>query len=314
MAAPHVLAKQNLYTDTTESSVHCACGCYRKTIRLFILLSVCTCIFCLACCLITIFIMRRPVQCSCMDQTVGLSPENNRHILVQHKQNQMYKVEEKEDVTYVYPVRQKLEKKDVTYVYPVRQKREKKGKPNKPQCECSLPEKKLNKKCKKTCKKEGNRCAVQAAHYVAWNNITFPEYNYMFSTSSVNLTMFREADWVKKDSNPFNFDPISGKFIVKHSGLYIVYSQVLFNDKWPKQAIRLIHETKTGKIAQSLTCYHGIAGISEVYTSCGMMGVFQMTTGDSVLVQSMYSSVRIELNGNHTYFGGVLLTPNHNQS
>ncbi|KAL3848477.1 hypothetical protein ACJMK2_019330 [Sinanodonta woodiana] len=327
MAAPHVLAKPNPCFDTAASSGHCACGCYRKTVRLFILLSVCTCLFCLACCLITVFILWRPVQCNCIDQAAGPPPETNGDISVQvrNERSQMSKVEEKDDVTYVYPIRHKRDKKKAS-----------KQKASKPPCDCSSP-KELKKNCKKVCKKEGNRCEVQAAHYVAWGNITFSDFNHTFSTelckylpnrggsicrngtfllntSSVNLTTFREAGWVKKESNPFNFDPNSGKFIVKHSGLYLVYSQVLFNGRWPKQAIRLMHEAKTGQMAQSLTCFHGIVGDTDVYTSCGMMGVFQMTEGDSVIVQSLYRNVKIELNSNHTYFGGVLLSSNHNRS
>lgn len=158
------------------------------------------------------------------------------------------------------------------------------------------------------------RCTIIPEwHGEACRNRTFTPHHDR-DGSSLTLNVFKEADWMKNVSQERLFNKTNnGVFIALHSGIYLLYTHVLFYDVSTKQAVAIVHQS--GGVSKNvLRCMESVdyvdpaqdIGKNSKYKSCSVNGVLYMSAGDTVMVKNLYSHTRIDLTSDATYFGGLL--------
>ncbi|KAK6195991.1 hypothetical protein SNE40_001303 [Patella caerulea] len=127
-----------------------------------------------------------------------------------------------------------------------------------------------------------------------------PETNYKF---------LHPAKWIKNETSPLAYDPQSGKFEVKYSGIYLVYSTTNFYDAKTK----LCHTIKINYVSR-LTCMDGVDAVEHDdyrmnvrHKTCSVTGVLRLLKGDIIEIQNMLPKLTIDISKDRTFFGVVLL-------
>ncbi|XP_050390016.1 uncharacterized protein LOC126809104 isoform X2 [Patella vulgata] len=147
------------------------------------------------------------------------------------------------------------------------------------------------------------RCVKSDSTTVCRNRtiiIPKPETNYKF---------LHPAKWLKTETNPLIFKPKYGKFEVKYSGIYLIYSTTNFYDAKTK----LCHTIKVNDKAR-LICMDGVDAVEHDdykynirHKTCSVTGVLQLSKGDTIVLQNMLPNLTIDISKDRTFFGVVLL-------
>ncbi|XP_041349526.1 ectodysplasin-A-like isoform X3 [Gigantopelta aegis] len=174
---------------------------------------------------------------------------------------------------------------------------------------------------------------IRAAHYTAdlWRDKTeeefgegmeiegvkckyFKEWDGKACRNQTNFRFMKEADWVKNNRNiysPADFYE-NGTYVIKESGLYLVYTSILYYDAKMKQSQTVVRNGK-----KLFKCMDGVDHISETgnryfnakYKTCSITGVAFLHKNDEIQVRNLYTNTVIDISPDSTFFGLVQLIP-----
>ncbi|KAL8595667.1 hypothetical protein ACOMHN_025703 [Nucella lapillus] len=133
------------------------------------------------------------------------------------------------------------------------------------------------------------------------------------------LKFLQAADWMSKVYPDKSQQPLQatndGGFLVRESGLYLIYSsvRVMFHDLKPRHSHAVVVDgDKVFKCMDSVD-YVDLEMPSEdkqaKYKSCTVTGVTHLTRGSRLEVQNLYDNTEIDLSTDATYFGAILFSP-----
>ncbi|KAL5004827.1 hypothetical protein ScPMuIL_018283 [Solemya velum] len=146
-----------------------------------------------------------------------------------------------------------------------------------------------------------------------WDGIVCRNLTFQVS-GDVKLKFLKPALWTKNSSIQLPFDHESGNFRVKKRGVYLLYLQVLFDDRAAEESIRIVCNNRT-----IFKCFESDddveygpgAFLSNRRKNCNLIGLRYLHENDTV---SLYASGRfkmeIQLSEENTYFGATLIHPN----
>lgn len=128
-----------------------------------------------------------------------------------------------------------------------------------------------------------------------------------FTPKHDNLKIFTEASWVNAKRSPFK-QLENGVFEAVHTGIYLVYGQLLTLDNGDGRSVTLIQTRKTQEI-QSIMCYEGYqdSNKSSRFKTCGIMALFSVQKKDQFIIQDFSSESKLDLRKGSNYFGAIVL-------
>ncbi|KAL8573829.1 hypothetical protein ACOMHN_019102 [Nucella lapillus] len=140
------------------------------------------------------------------------------------------------------------------------------------------------------------------------NDVALPPY------SETPLHLIDEAEWmgsVYRDRSQQPIVPLrDGGFNITQSGLYFVYSSVMFHDIKPRQSQAVVVNGK-----KMLKCMDSVDYVNRnqtikgqhKYKTCTITGVIYMNANDRLEVQNLYAETEIDQAKDATYIGAILL-------
>ncbi|XP_067669843.1 uncharacterized protein [Haliotis asinina] len=190
-----------------------------------------------------------------------------------------------------------------------------------------------SKKSKKRRKSKSK--SIRAAHFIPkfWTDLKEKEFgrdtmcisvakwggracrNRTLEMKSGSMKFFHPADWVAKNRHihmPATQDKEGGKFTITDSGLYLLYSSILFYDSKLKQSQAIMkNDQRLFKCMEGVDYINVTAGkaFNSKYRTCSNTGVTYLEKGDVISVDLLYDNSVIDLSEDSTFFGLVQLLP-----
>ncbi|XP_071116439.1 uncharacterized protein [Haliotis cracherodii] len=179
-----------------------------------------------------------------------------------------------------------------------------------------------------------SKASIRAAHYTPkfWTDRKEEEFgtdtmcinvakwggracrNRTLEMKSGSMKFFHPADWVEKNRHihmPATQDE-NGKFTITESGLYLLYSSILFYDSKLKQSQAIMkNDQRLFKCMEGVDYINMTAGktYNSKYRTCSNSGVTYLEKGDKISVDLLYDNTVLDLSADSTFFGLVQLLP-----
>ncbi|XP_071116441.1 protein eiger-like isoform X3 [Haliotis cracherodii] len=156
-----------------------------------------------------------------------------------------------------------------------------------------------------------SKASIRAAHYTPkfWTDRKEEEFG-----TAGSMKFFHPADWVEKNRHihmPATQDE-NGKFTITESGLYLLYSSILFYDSKLKQSQAIMkNDQRLFKCMEGVDYINMTAGktYNSKYRTCSNSGVTYLEKGDKISVDLLYDNTVLDLSADSTFFGLVQLLP-----
>ncbi|XP_076454304.1 uncharacterized protein LOC143289226 isoform X2 [Babylonia areolata] len=155
---------------------------------------------------------------------------------------------------------------------------------------------------------------------VCSSNKTVRSHENISSTNDVDLTyaetplhLNEGAPWMeslyKNDKSQQPIVPLNdGGFNITQSGLYLIYSSVMFHDVKPRQSQAVVVNGREKRF-KCMDSVDYVGQGQQKYKTCTILAVTHMKANDRLEVQNLYAQTEIDQAKDATFFGAVLLSP-----
>ncbi|XP_076454311.1 uncharacterized protein LOC143289226 isoform X8 [Babylonia areolata] len=121
------------------------------------------------------------------------------------------------------------------------------------------------------------------------------------------------APWMeslyKNDKSQQPIVPLNdGGFNITQSGLYLIYSSVMFHDVKPRQSQAVVVNGREKRF-KCMDSVDYVGQGQQKYKTCTILAVTHMKANDRLEVQNLYAQTEIDQAKDATFFGAVLLSP-----